>query len=56
MILHAEVPDLTGPAHFLIFLTDSIGSEMRMKNRAGVECLMKFLASRDGFHRLCLLN
>ena len=30
-----------------------IESEMRMKKSAGEECVMKFLGSREGFHRVC---
>ena len=30
-----------------------IGSEMRMKNSAGEECVIKFLGSRERFHRFC---
>ena len=33
-----------------------IGSEMRMKNSAGEECVMKFLGSREGFHRICSID
>ena len=32
------------------------GSEMRMKNSAGEECVMKFLGSREGFHRVSRIN
>ena len=32
----------------------NIGSEMRMKNSAGEKCVMKFLGSREGFHRFSL--
>ena len=33
-----------------------IGSQMRMKNSAGEECVMKFLGSREGFHRFCSID
>ena len=26
---------------------------MRMKNSAGEDCVMKFLGSREGFHKVC---
>ena len=29
---------------------------MRMKYRAGEECIMKFLGSREGFHRVGLID
>ena len=29
---------------------------MRMKNSAGEECVRKFLGSREGFHRVCLID
>ena len=29
---------------------NKLGSEMRMKNSAGEECVMKFLGIREGFH------
>ena len=30
-----------------------IGSEMIMKNSGGEVCVMEFLGSREGFHRVC---
>ena len=27
-----------------------------MKNSAGGDCVMKFLAGREGFHRACLID
>ena len=33
-----------------------IGSEMRMKNSAGEDCVLKFLRSREGFHRVCSIR
>ena len=35
-----------------VFSKSNIGSEMRMKNSAGEECVMKFLVSRERFHRV----
>ena len=35
---------------------DIIGSEMRMKNSAGEECVIKFLGRREGFHRVCPID
>ena len=32
------------------------GKEMRMQNSAGEECVMKFLGSREGFHRVCTIH
>ena len=32
---------------------NSIWSEMRRKISGGKECVIKFLASREGFHRVC---
>ena len=33
-----------------------IGSQMRMKNSVGEECVMKFLGSREGFYRVCSID
>ena len=33
-----------------------IVSVMSMKNSAGEECVIKFQGSRDGFHRICLID
>ena len=33
-----------------------IRSKMRMKNSAGEECVMKFVGSREGFHRVCTID
>ena len=30
--------------------------EMKMKNSAGVECVMEFLGSKEGFNRVCSIN
>ena len=37
-------------------IDNCIGSEMRMKNSVGALCPMKFLGSREGFHRFCLFD
>ena len=34
----------------------SIGSEIRMKISGGEECVLKFLGSKEGFHRECLFD
>ena len=51
------------PWKYADFMNNSIGSdiktlknEMRIENSAGEECVMKFLGSREGFHRVFLID
>ena len=40
----------------MLIKSDRIGSEMIMKNSVGEKCVMKFLGSREGFHRVCSID